>query len=221
MADPERPPYDPEWDAARLSIDRAGRHELADHAAAGRDCGGEHRAPSSSIPRRSSTGRCPSRSRCPTRRRGGPRERGLFARRRTIVSIKRISLSLAAALAALLLTSSASAHVLLTNSSTDHLRALFGNQRWMMLPAQQGNEPAIKATPRADCRPGGKPEPAIQGRMPRAEVDAGRAAGLPVQHRDAQPHRQHGRLSRAPLRGPATGTSAVTTTRRSSSRPTR
>ena len=36
-------------------------------------------------------------------------------------------------------------------------------------------EPAIKATPRAECLPGSKPEPDIQGRVPKEEVDAGRA----------------------------------------------
>ena len=42
--------------------------------------------------------------------------------------------------------------------------------------AQQPPEPPIVATPRADCRPGANPEPSIQGRLPKEEVDSGRAA---------------------------------------------
>jgi hypothetical protein len=45
-----------------------------------------------------------------------------------------------------------------------------------MLPAQRGSEPAIVATPRAQCRAGSRPEPSIQGRLPREEVDSARAA---------------------------------------------
>jgi hypothetical protein len=48
--------------------------------------------------------------------------------------------------------------------------------RPLALPAQQPAEPPITATPRAQCRRGSKPEPGMQGRMPREEVDSGRAA---------------------------------------------
>src|SRR5687768_13756835 len=41
--------------------------------------------------------------------------------------------------------------------------------------AQAAQEPPIVATPRANCGPGSKPEPDIQGRMPKEEVDSGRA----------------------------------------------
>ena len=40
-------------------------------------------------------------------------------------------------------------------------------------PPAAAAEPA--ATPRAKCEPGSRPEPSIQGRVPKAEVDAGRA----------------------------------------------
>jgi hypothetical protein len=43
------------------------------------------------------------------------------------------------------------------------------------VPAQQSGEPAVVATPRANCGPGDRPEPSIQGRVPREEVDSGRA----------------------------------------------
>jgi hypothetical protein len=43
-------------------------------------------------------------------------------------------------------------------------------------PAAAQTEPPATATPRADCQSGSKPEPDIQGRVPKAEVDAGRAA---------------------------------------------
>ena len=41
--------------------------------------------------------------------------------------------------------------------------------------AQQPAEPPIVAAPRADCGPGSRPEPDIQGRLPKSEVDSGRA----------------------------------------------
>jgi hypothetical protein len=41
--------------------------------------------------------------------------------------------------------------------------------------AQTLSEPPLVATPRADCGPSSRPEPSIQGRVPREEVDSGRA----------------------------------------------
>ncbi|HEV2999098.1 MAG TPA: hypothetical protein VGW75_00060 [Solirubrobacteraceae bacterium] len=41
--------------------------------------------------------------------------------------------------------------------------------------AASAPEPPITPTPRATCNPGSKPEPGIQGRVPKEEVDAGRA----------------------------------------------
>src|SRR5918999_3152639 len=43
------------------------------------------------------------------------------------------------------------------------------------VPAQESGEPRPVATPRAECGPGSRPEPSIQGRVPREEVDSGRA----------------------------------------------
>ncbi len=48
--------------------------------------------------------------------------------------------------------------------------------RPLAVRAQTAPEPPIKATPRAQCREGSKPEPGMQGRLPREEVDSGRAA---------------------------------------------
>jgi hypothetical protein len=42
--------------------------------------------------------------------------------------------------------------------------------------ATQRAEPPAVATPRAQCGPGSNPEPGMQGRLPREEVDSGRAA---------------------------------------------
>jgi hypothetical protein len=42
-------------------------------------------------------------------------------------------------------------------------------------PAASAPEPALTATPRARCGPGSRPEPGMQGRVPKDEVDAGRA----------------------------------------------
>src|SRR3954454_289496 len=42
-------------------------------------------------------------------------------------------------------------------------------------PAQRAPEPPITATPQAPCRSGSHPEPSIQGRVPKSEVDSGRA----------------------------------------------
>ena len=44
-----------------------------------------------------------------------------------------------------------------------------------VMPAQSPAEPPLVATPRADCGPGSRPEPGMQGRVPKEEVDSGRA----------------------------------------------
>ena len=49
-------------------------------------------------------------------------------------------------------------------------------QQPMALPVQSPEAPPMTATPRAKCGPGAKPEPSIQGRVPKEEVDSGRAA---------------------------------------------
>jgi hypothetical protein len=55
-------------------------------------------------------------------------------------------------------------------------RAAMSMPRALAQPAQQPAEPPLAATPRAQCRPGSKPEPGMQGRLPREEVDSGRAS---------------------------------------------
>src|ERR687894_491876 len=45
----------------------------------------------------------------------------------------------------------------------------------LAVPAQDPGEPRLEAAPRANCGPGSRPEPSIQGRVPREEVDSGRA----------------------------------------------
>ena len=45
----------------------------------------------------------------------------------------------------------------------------------VIAPAAAAQEPPATATPRAECKPGSVLEPDIQGRVPKAEVDAGRA----------------------------------------------
>jgi hypothetical protein len=44
-----------------------------------------------------------------------------------------------------------------------------------LVPAAAAQEPPATPAPRAHCGPGSTPEPDIQGRVPKAEVDAGRA----------------------------------------------
>src|SRR5688572_29765101 len=46
----------------------------------------------------------------------------------------------------------------------------------MARAAQVAPEPPIVATPRAQCNDKARPEPSIQGRIPKEEVDSGRAA---------------------------------------------
>lgn len=43
-------------------------------------------------------------------------------------------------------------------------------------PPINGPEPVLAPTPKADCGPGSRPEPGMQGRIPRAEIESGRAA---------------------------------------------
>src|SRR5918997_3490671 len=45
----------------------------------------------------------------------------------------------------------------------------------LAVPAQDPGEPRLEAAPPANCGPGSRPEPSIQGRVPREEVDSGRA----------------------------------------------
>jgi hypothetical protein len=95
----------------------------------------------------------------------------------TIAFMKRIS-ALAALVAAGALCAPAQAHVPPGPGADDlaQARAALAVPRPLALPAQQPAEPPIKPTPRAQCRPGSKPEPGMQGRLPREEVDSGRAA---------------------------------------------
>jgi hypothetical protein len=79
-----------------------------------------------------------------------------------------------AALAFALLATPAAAHVGDRNPEQAQ-RGMFG-QRPIALVAQQAAAPEVKATPSAKCGPGSKPEPSIQGRLPKEEVDSGRAA---------------------------------------------
>jgi hypothetical protein len=81
--------------------------------------------------------------------------------RRTPLAI--VAVALPAALAA----SPAVAHV-----ATAHSWASF---RSAVNPAASAPEPVVTATPRARCGPGSRPEPGMQGRVPKEEVDAGRA----------------------------------------------
>jgi hypothetical protein len=61
------------------------------------------------------------------------------------------------------------------NSELAAAARAFAVPRPMALPAQMATEPSLAATPRAECRPGAKPEPSIQGRLPKEEIDSGRA----------------------------------------------
>ena len=81
----------------------------------------------------------------------------------------------AALVAALALGSSAEAHVPGGERDAGAARDLPSFSP-MARVAQQPAEPPIIATPRASCGPGSRPEPGMQGRMPREEIDSGRAA---------------------------------------------
>ena len=72
-----------------------------------------------------------------------------------------------AVLAALVVVPPAGAHV---GAGDDAPAASAG-----AVPTQQPAEPPATPAPRAACGPGSRPEPDIQGRVPKAEVDSGRA----------------------------------------------
>jgi hypothetical protein len=79
-----------------------------------------------------------------------------------------------AVLAFALLAAPAAAHVG-ERASEDVQPGMFG-QRPIALVAQQQAALEVKATPPAKCTAGSRPEPSIQGRLPKEEVDSGRAA---------------------------------------------
>jgi hypothetical protein len=81
----------------------------------------------------------------------------------------RWSLAALASLAVLLGASPAAAHPGRGDGAPPPLEAL------RAMAAQQAGEPPIEPVPRAQCGPGSRPEPGIQGRVPREEVDSGRA----------------------------------------------
>ena len=86
--------------------------------------------------------------------------------------MRRVTLML---LLAMLAAAPAAAHVVKRAAEdTERHRAIF-TQQPMPLPVQQPEAPSMAATPRAECGPGSKPEPSIQGRVPKEEVDSGRA----------------------------------------------
>ncbi len=79
--------------------------------------------------------------------------------------LRRVPVAVSAAFAGLLVTAvGAGAHPTATP------------QRPNPLPIQQALEPALTPTPQAQCGPGSMPETDIQGRVPRADHESGRAA---------------------------------------------
>jgi hypothetical protein len=80
--------------------------------------------------------------------------------------LRRRALGALAAVAALVLVSPAGAHVRVGGSAPVSSSGV---------PAQQPAEPPAEPAPRAECGPGSRPEPDIQGRVPKQEVDSGRA----------------------------------------------
>jgi hypothetical protein len=78
-----------------------------------------------------------------------------------------------AVLAAVLVVGVAPAHAHVVGDSRE--RQTVEVPRPFALPAQAPAEPPIVATPPARCNAGSRPEPSIQGRLPREEVDSGRA----------------------------------------------
>jgi hypothetical protein len=48
-----------------------------------------------------------------------------------------------------------------------------GGQKPAMAAVQRNAEPPLAATPRAECGPGSKPEPGIQGRVPAGSATTG------------------------------------------------
>ena len=80
---------------------------------------------------------------------------------------RRWAIGALAAIAVLVVASPAAAHVAAgDNEPVSSAQAV---------PTQQPAEPPATATPRAECLPGSRPEPDIQGRVPKEEVDSGRA----------------------------------------------
>src|SRR4051812_9074326 len=89
-------------------------------------------------------------------------------------AMRRLSLSVAAVVALTLVAASpADAHFGKTNTGAVLKRGVF-DQRSMSVAAQRAAEPPIKATPRADCEPGGIPEGPMQGRVAADAVAAGK-----------------------------------------------
>ena len=82
-------------------------------------------------------------------------------------------IALATALLALAGTSSALGHGAGGGDARED--ATWASFRSALDPAGRADEPPVTPTPRARCSSGSRPEPDIQGRVPKAEVDAGRA----------------------------------------------
>ncbi len=102
-----------------------------------------------------------------------------------------------AGIAVLVAASPAAAHVRRSDEPAPSLASP------LALAAQQPAEPPATPTPRAQCGPGSRPEPGMQGRVPKEEVDSGRAKdGYWCNIDGGRPQRQHGRLPRPPLRRP-------------------
>ena len=81
------------------------------------------------------------------------------------------------ALAALLAVPSAGAHERLTAKAAQWQDlGLFAQQPLPMPVQRQADEPSTAATPRAQCRDGSRPEPGMQGRVAKEDVDSGAAA---------------------------------------------
>ena len=81
----------------------------------------------------------------------------------------RTLLPLAAALLVAALPSPAAAHDLASPAAWPTFRSV-------ARAAANAPEPSAVATPKAQCRPGSKPEPGLQGRVAKEDVDSGKAA---------------------------------------------
>ncbi len=88
--------------------------------------------------------------------------------------MRRRVLAAAAAIVFTVLATQAAAHEGAPRAGQEVQPGLFAQQP-LAMPVQQPQAPAMTATPRARCGPGARPEPSIQGRVPKEEVDAGRA----------------------------------------------
>src|SRR5688572_29683538 len=87
--------------------------------------------------------------------------------------MRRVTLSL---LLAVFAAAPAAAHVVKRAAEdTERHRSIFTQQPIALPVQQQADAPPMTATPRAKCGPGANPEPSIQGRVPKDEVDSGRA----------------------------------------------